>query len=41
MRKILLASVAVLALGAALPAYAQEATKGEKAGAVVGGTPVL
>ena len=40
MRKILLASVAVLALGAALPAYAQDAvdTKGEKAGAVVGGT---
>jgi hypothetical protein len=40
MRKILLASVAVLALGASLPAYAQDAvdTKGEKAGAVVGGT---
>ena len=40
MRKILLASVALLALGAALPAYAQDAvdTKGEKAGAVVGGT---
>jgi hypothetical protein len=38
MRKILMASVAILALGAALPAYAQETTKGEKAGAVVGGT---
>ena len=38
MRKILMASVALLALGAALPAYAQETTKGEKAGAVIGGT---
>jgi hypothetical protein len=40
MRKILLAGVAVLSLGAALPAaYAQEQLdKQEKAGAVVGGT---
>jgi hypothetical protein len=39
MRKILLASVAVLALGAALPAYSQERlSTDEKAGAVVGGT---
>lgn len=38
MRKILLASVAVLALGAAAPSFAQEATTDEKAGAVVGGT---
>ena len=38
MRKILLASVAVLALGAATPSFAQDATRDEKAGAVVGGT---
>lgn len=38
MRKILLASVAILALGAASPSFAQEATDGERAGAVVGGT---
>lgn len=40
MRKILLAGVAVLALGAATPTFAQnnDAKSGEKAGAVVGGT---
>lgn len=38
MRKILLASVAILALGAATPSLAQSTTTEERAGAVVGGT---